>query len=1270
MIKTLNFSAQTSIIQLPSITAGIPANHGIQLKLWIRRTGTAARQRIVELGNDSGRLILGTGDQQGSLRLTVVQGTTRNEIVTLAALPIGRWVQVTASLGFGISRCFLSVAGKQVANGALTAVLSGALTKCFIGGGSGGIPFEGSLSQLEISFTPLIGSAKVWASYPLQQTVFDHTEQTASGPVDYHRVDDAGPNNRDGMVRGALPSSEYASLDPEPVPVLQMDGTGAELRLSPISQLAGELTLEAWVCPSDATKRQVVLRLGELVPMPIPHGNPIPRELVLCVGGSNKELSLMLVEGPVGFILCTVPNAVESDTFKHIAVVLKRRGGPGTSPTDITLYLQGQGIKTATIPRPDLSIDRTGWFDRDRALDALLQAQSLPVWTISGHEELMKLTSDALVSLSSLSPPLDIVPLRMFTGRIAELRLWKGAMDDATLDARFLKRLVGNEPTLAANYRLEQAVDGIVHDLSAMRGLGKFPGGSRIVSTTSLPLLPTRGDIYLDVKGKLVTETILYNKGNLTAQRFNGQVFDATVVARRDSTGTTLGGSTLQITPDADVTVFLPFGNTIQQTRWIAGLTYSFILSLDGRIRLRFLATDLTFPTLRVRVDAMPPGLWTMLRPDRESLTKLGSLKSSELLSPPQGKPSPLRAGATNADAEACADALNQLTSLCGPRASRSSSETTTRAFYDPIVSAVEYVADQGESVVNGMIKLGASAGAYAGALIDNGTAALGSVSSTAASVTSLVVSGVQSGFIDLVSAASRATARYGKSAIESCIQSANTLAVVATGAVGQISHTLALIGTTIIDGVTYVWRVVCAGVMDAFDAVKSFLKKIAADIQMFIEFLAWLFDWGDFLAASDAIYDDMREILDGLPARVSSLGQYRSQLNQFVTLPSSVGNKSLAELCHVRIPEVPSFEEVEYITELVDQLFDTSSLPIGGVDSFVGALSSTTQGLDVSSLEGLLGSNPSGVAERFTDPVQLVSTPVQALFNNLLTGSSNTTVIDFVYDKLIPAAGTALSGLSSALTSHISVSGVTDLLELIMGGRELNLLRAASFIAAIVQVLTKKISASARSQSTVQPVSYSSAEQGREAAAAAGFAFGFLFAIVEGLRAYLESKATPTSSKILRIKLDALLGIILMGRAGCAFGMLQGRSDSIQKALGAQATVEMFAGLGEFAMSSCRLLTALGEVAHLVYQVILTGLSAGFAGWAADVGVCTTDADWAVFGLSVGGVIFAQVSTVIGLALDHKSGSAGKVIPALQIGFGVVATVCDVAALGTELAS
>jgi hypothetical protein len=299
------------------------------------------------------------------------------------------------------------------------------------------------------------------------------------------------------------------------------------------------------------------------------------------------------------------------------------------------------------------------------------------------------------------------------------------------------------------------------------------------------------------------------------------------------------------------------------------------------------------------------------------------------------------------------------------------------------------------------------------------------------------------------------------------------------------------------------------------------------------------------------------------------------------------------------------------------------------------------------------------------------VSTPVQELFNNLLTGSSETTVVDFVYDKLIPAAGTALSGLSSALTGHISVPGVTELLEAIMGGRELNLLRAASFIAAIVKVLGEKISSSVSSRSTVQPVSYGpSPAETRKDAASAAFAFGILFSLLEGVRAYIEAKSTPSASKIPRIKLDMVLGVILMGRAGCAYGMLKGRTVPVQKALAAQASVELLAGLGELVMSGIRLLTANGELTHLAYQIGLTCLSAGFAGWAADVGVCTTNAEWAVFGLSVGGVVFAQISTVIGLALDHKGGAAGSVIPAVQIGFGVVATVSDVAALLIEITS
>ena len=95
MISTLVFSPTSRPIKLPAVTEGF--GNGILLTVWVRRTGSGSRQRIVDLGTAAGlHLVLGTGDQDDSLAIGIEQGTDRKEVVAEGALPLNRWVKVTA----------------------------------------------------------------------------------------------------------------------------------------------------------------------------------------------------------------------------------------------------------------------------------------------------------------------------------------------------------------------------------------------------------------------------------------------------------------------------------------------------------------------------------------------------------------------------------------------------------------------------------------------------------------------------------------------------------------------------------------------------------------------------------------------------------------------------------------------------------------------------------------------------------------------------------------------------------------------------------------------------------------------------------------------------------------------------------------------------------------------------------------------------------------------------------------------------------------------
>lgn len=1305
VINTLIFNSQTHVIQLPTLSVGFKS--GILLNIWVRRSSEALRQRIVELGTEDGcRVVLGTGDQPDTLVLSVEDGTNRREIAVPGALPNSRWVQVTASAGsFGAG--WISLFGIRITQGTLLPLRSGALTRCTIGGGTSGSQFQGRLSQLEISHVPAIGNPVRWATYPLAQSVFDHTEQGDDGPVDVYRVDDTGPNNQDGKVIGALTSAQYVSLAPGSVPVLDLrEVTNAPkegLQLSSLGKLNGALTFEAWVCPGDATKQQPVLRIGSA-----------RRQLVLCVGGSSKEISLLLVVQNVGYLLMSRINAVESGVFSHIAVSLRsvlnenEHNEPDVwvASTEISLFQNGQLKGSMTIPVPEkylvlpdlqslpdfMSVVNGSGFPEQKYLPwgrelnlnhLLLGELSLPC-ALGGTIQLSKLstiptrlTRSEHMNFVDSAP--STIPLGFFAGQISEVRLWNDALLPATLASRFLGRMIGNEPALAGCYHLEQSSQGYTYDISARRGLGMLQAGSKIVQTTALPILPTRGNVYLDVKGKLVSETFnIKSTSSASGVQVSGQFFDATFVARQESTRTTLGGIRLYIQVDSNVTAFVPIqGGLPAMQSWIAGKVYGITLPADGKIRLRFKATDITFPTLRACVDGMETNIWTLVRPDREALSKLAESSGASLRTPPNGRRSPLPASMSEADAEDFSSMLGQIGSVYGPRPTHEPSQRFITEFVSAASDAWDattgYVSSQlreGEQLVNGLIKLSSTAGAYANALIDNGTAALESATSTVTNVTSMVVSTATDQFDQLVDAASRATARYGKSALDACIKSANTMAVLAESVGDAVTSTLVFIGSSILDGVTYVWRVVCSGVQDAFDAVKAFIEKIGAAIVEFIEYLAWLFKWHDFVVASDEIYDDLKDNLNGINSQVNGLSQYRSQLNQYLTLPSNVGDKSLSQICHFSLPVMPGSEELEYVLEAVTQIFGATNLSIDGLDGAMGSLSGVSTKLGDAATPSI-NPQPSGLMNILGDPSALLTTKVQDLVNTLTTGSPSTSIVDYLYDTMLPAVKTSVSGLTSVLTARISVPGVTELLETIMEGRTLNILRLAAFISAIAKVLALKISASARAGSmSPQPASYSTAQEDMRAAAWASFAFGMIFGVLEGIRAALELKASSPALKMQKASLDAILGLLVAGRASCTYGMIAAQPTAAQATMGIQASMELIGGVSQIGFAARNYFTGgLAEKAALGTQAIVAVVLIIDAIVAASLGAYTSDTDWAKFAMQTSATVFAQLAVVLGLAVD-QSGSGGKVVVPAQVALGTLTAVCDLALAGLDAAT
>lgn len=1094
MLSTLSFTPDTNPIKFPLITEGFST--GLRLVLWIRRTGVETRQRIIELGNGAGtRLVLETGDQADSLTLGVERDASgRTEIVALSALPQNRWIRVTAVVP-GNGDAELQIFTTPAVSGPIGLPITGEPVNVRIGGGLRGNRFLGQLSGFEIHKLNGVGPVTLWGSYPLSTASFSSTDQTVSPPVDVYVVRDTSGNGNDGTVKGAVPVEQYPSpLNGPPVQVLEFDGSGAPLRISPLVGNTGGLSLEAWIRSSDISRNGAVMLLdtGRV-------------KLILTAGGSQQELSLQVAGNKGTFTLLTLPRQLRTNTWAHVAVTLAQ-DGPLSAATKLALYVQGQLrasqiLKSYAALQVESAVASVSKAELDRAetLQSLMKSRVLASCFIGGKTD----------------------TIALFNGRMAEVRMWSRALSAADIASRFLRRAVGNEAGLAACYRLESMTGGFTHDISTQRGVGRVPSGCSLVAAASVPLYPTEsaGSVRLKLRGKLVTETVTYGPKTLTvmgvtapqpAKEHQVTVFDATIEPQALDGGS-LGGQTLQICPDGDVTVLLDEGDCVQPTLWRGGQIQSVVLPPRGKLRLRFIAKDLHCPGLRLRMDGMLEGIWTLLRPDLLAHRKLKDVTAEDLKKPANGatsplppvripgfggsgivpsnidtaSPDPFLALLLDEDAAAFAATLSTFGSAIVPSPPRQAisidlGDRQRGALgwledrWNEGKDAVENAYDSAvEATLDTLEKAGDEAGSLASALVDNGAAALSAATTAAKGAGRLLTKG--SAFGDLLTAAAKATARYGQSQIATCIASADSMAVVATTAAEGLAHTFAVIGTSIVNGSTVVWRVICAGVRDALTAAVEWLKRVGAEIKKFIEYLAFLFNWGDFLEASDEACELIEEeVFPQISSQFDRLNQYRDQLSQLFTIPQGIGSKSLAQLVGLDIdPDNPVVEELNYVLEITEKLTDSQNFSLSIPDEHIAPLASSFNGIDLSRFSSMGDSFASSSAtDMLTSPVAFVSTPIQSLLNSALTGDASTTVVDFLFNNLIGTAKTALGVAQKMLCARINIPNVTGWVEeTILGGRDLTLLRLIGLVAAIPKVLANKLSQSPQSFAEGSPL-------------------------------------------------------------------------------------------------------------------------------------------------------------------------------------------------------
>ena len=1304
MINVLSFADNTRPIKLPQMSEGI--GNGITVHIWVRRTGNNARQRIVQFGTAQGEyLVLGTGDDPSSITVGFERGTTRNEMTCEGVLPLNTWVKVSATWFPLFQLASLSIFDIHVEQQIVGEFPTSPLTRNSIAGGAAGNPFVGNLSNLEVLQLPApswFGPSSpsiAWAKYPLDSVTNPKTVTTSSGDVTTYTVNDTSAKNNDGVVEGKLSSTQAPDgYGLGSVPVLEMTGDPKTLFLSPVNNLSGALTLETWFNPISTKVQQSMIILADEKDV----------SLVVTVGGNSDNggghIDVMLCNGTSKIRLHDGAYGENAGTFQHVAVTFGRGAiTSGMVPIVITLYLNGQLHSSRTVMSNRIVSPMIGNGSQYLPLLRIMHAKSIPQVRLGG----------------------TIAGFAKFTGQLSEFRIWNTCRSSQEIAANFLSRLIGNESGLIANYRLEQSKTGCVFDISDQRGVGTLQTGTTIGTANNLPLLHTSNPKapYLRVKGKLITEQLTYMADVLKPANDLGQVlqdipgtisnvfepninpnlgivssvnwvrvkeprtgsltvFDATLEPTAPS-GSSQAGKTIQICPDADVRVYLPNSDNVYiPTSWPAKQVQSMTVPANGKLRLRFEATTLVFPTLRARYSDMAGGLWTIVRPDSEAMLGLAYTDSAKLLSPPPGKPSPLPAGSSQEDANRFGSALVQMGRCYRPIA-YSSTQSVGEArgilgsIIDGINTAVDFAEDTASSAYSGLKKAGSSAGRFAEAMIDDGSVALSKATSTAIKKSSDLLCSASDELRDLTNATAKAAARFGRDQIEQCIASADRLAVLSTQAANIISHTFSLIGTSIVDGVTVAWRVVVSGVMDAYHAIVQFMKKVGAKIEQILKYLAWLFNWNDFLNASDKLYSTIETELGKAKDQIAKLATYKTELNKYLTLPAGVGDKSLAQHCGIDIPDNLGAEEIDYVMDIANTVMSATNLNLDFMGQISQQVSSGTALLDTTKLQQFSGSSPSDLSS-LGNPVAILTTPVSQVVNKLTTGDAQTSVVDFLFEQLTNITDTVLGSAKAVLTTRLSVPNVTSWVEsMVLGGRTLNLLRIGALVAAIAQVLAVKIGASAKSgKAEPQPVSFADDSEPADYSAQiwSNFALGVTLAALQIPRALIDiaeskdsSDAVEKASAVKMAAWDTAIGVVMIARCGLSYYSNLRLPRDVQIGLGIMNAMEGIAGSllilcswskAAFWAINSKFFVSLTKILDMLGQFVCVS-GACIGALAATLSSPSQSAlNWTAFGLQVGSYITNQMSLLFTAYIDFNKTT--KISPYTPVGFSVATSLLD----------
>lgn len=1047
----------------------------------------------------------------------------------------------------------------------------------------------------------------------------------------------------------------------------------------PVSALPGwssrSFTLEAWICQWNPSQQQTVLLLSTTEGV---------AQIILTAGGGSGDLTLSATSRTLfppfpikTFVACTAPGRISSGVWTHVAATL---GIDGNGVVSCTLYVNG-------------ALAATQSHDPRSGLDAMLLCTGIE----SGVRHALNAPIIPVVSLGMTATPSGRT-LSTFQGQLSEVRIWNTVRSSAEIAAGSMSRMRGDEPGLMCCYRLEEAPKEYVRNLTARRGFGKLASGNSIVTANRLPLHPTTGsaNISLRAMGKRMIEKILY------PEWLSGptDLFDA-LLQPRALDGGSLAGRNILIRPDEGVTAVLELGGFAAKVQWHAGRTYSVAVPADGKIRVRFVVSQSTamFPALRLRVDGMQPGVWNTLFLDEGLVHSLVNLNADDLAQPASGGSSPLPSTLTAAERTTLADAFNKLGAAVPPASSSYSvpglsaaatagapsgavDEGRRRGLFninqalDSIESAGEYVVDAAGDISNDvgdyLQQAGAECGTLMAAYIDDGRVALSGITSGTRTVSTLF-----SNTTDLIKAGTKATARYGSQAISDCINSAQTIAVATDKG---IAGCVTIVGTTIVDGSTVVWRTVCAGVHEVATTASAIAKKIGAEISKILSYLSFLFKWDDFTETANSVYNYLATFFGTtLPSSLDALAQSDlvTRLQEILTIPPEIGGKSLAQICQINLdPENPAFQQMDHVLELVQKLLSSDAISVSAMEASMGSLSSLT-GIDLSSISNLGDTVASSTpTDPLSSPLKLFTTPISGLLNSLVasvmpgdgsaqTGSASPFISFFL--QSISGIKTALAAGYTLLTARMSVPGYTSLIEqTLLDGSSLSLLRLGALAAAIPAVITWKLMsaadrAAAQSQSGSGPTSFAEPSSSSIPfvvwAPWVNVALSAIFSALITAQTVAAARKSSTQAVTVAL-LDLGMASISVAQCGLNFRLNENMSGARKRIMDASASLSLIAAALQGLTAVVQLYQAwFGGMSSTLARTI-TGFGAAINGLCtvgqmitsvlmATSGILQTAADWTQFAFTMASVISSSAAWLVE-KINEMTASLGQVVLAM----------------------